>query len=509
MLKDTPLFEGFKVDILDLNTKKSELFGEVQHLLKNYPEILTHIEEDITNNSLVKKQLRIDDKNYQKDKNLDLIDLSDIPKAPVDLTLKQGRPRAICNEFLLYLLILRGCYGSITTKEIIEVIKDSRTIEHIMDYYNCKSLANNTIRENLNMITQQTIDFIIQCQLQLISDENLDDFKTVLMDSTAVAGNTSYPTDITTLNKLLVRIDKNFQNLTRFGIGFLEDNRSKEYLDIISPLVTSISLSFGNQNKKTKRKRKKNGTKLFKKSRKLINHYSEKQIELQEAWENIDLPPSKTMALDSLWYQIDHDLDMVEHALKYAALFLLEKINLPNSDKILSVSDQDVAYIQKGSQQGVIGYKPQIARSGNGFICAHITPCGNVSDSSMFTPLLDKVIKNTKIIPDLVSVDDGYTSKENLDAALKRGVQTVSFSGSKGKRITEDFWDAPANKYARNKRSAVESGMFTLKFNHNFGRLARRGIEAVNQEQSEKILAYNFMQILRVREKIKKYKLVS
>jgi len=422
--------------------------------------------------------LRIDDKNYQKDKNLDLIDLSDIPKAPVDLTLKQGRPRAICNEFLLYLLILRGCYGSITTKEIIEVIKDSRTIEHIMDYYNCKSLANNTIRENLNMITQQTIDFIIQCQLQLISDENLDDFKTVLMDSTAVAGNTSYPTDITTLNKLLVRIDKNFQNLTRFGIGFLEDNRSKEYLDIISPLVTSISLSFGNQNKKTKRKRKKNGTKLFKKSRKLINHYSEKQIELQEAWENIDLPPSKTMALDSLWYQIDHDLDMVEHVLKYAALFL-------------------------------IGYKPQIARSGNGFICAHITPCGNVSDSSMFTPLLDKVIKNTKIIPDLVSVDDGYTSKENLDAALKRGVQTVSFSGSKGKRITEDFWDAPANKYARNKRSAVESGMFTLKFNHNFGRLARRGIEAVNQEQSEKILAYNFMQILRVREKIKKYKLVS
>jgi hypothetical protein len=29
MLKDTPLFEDFKVDILDLNTKTSELFTEV------------------------------------------------------------------------------------------------------------------------------------------------------------------------------------------------------------------------------------------------------------------------------------------------------------------------------------------------------------------------------------------------------------------------------------------------------------------------------------------------
>ena len=96
-----------------------------------------------------------------------------------------------------------------------------------------------------------------------------------------------------------------------------------------------------------------------------------------------------------------------------------------------------------------------------------------------------------------------------MNNALALGVSAVSFSGSKGKKITAAFWDTTVLRYARNKRSTVESGMFTLKFNHNFGRLARRKITAVRQEQTEKILAYNFMHILRIREKIKKSKSIA
>ena len=45
--------------------------------------------------------------------------------------------------------------------------------------------------------------------------------------------------------------------------------------------------------------------------------------------------------------------------------------------------------------------------------------------------------------------------------------------------------------------------MFTLKTGHNFGRFARRGIDAVNAEGFEKVIAYNFMQIIRVKERLK------
>ncbi|PJH74576.1 MAG: ISNCY family transposase, partial [Anaerolineae bacterium CG_4_9_14_0_8_um_filter_58_9] len=40
---------------------------------------------------------------------------------------------------------------------------------------------------------------------------------------------------------------------------------------------------------------------------------------------------------------------------------------VPMADKKLSVSDPDVGFIAKGQRVPVIGYKPQLARSGEGF----------------------------------------------------------------------------------------------------------------------------------------------
>jgi hypothetical protein len=509
MIKFTPRFDGFKSAFLDFDTKKAQIFKEVLNLSKKFPEISENIEFDLNEYALNQKQMRIANKEYELRNQPDIMDLSDLQSEVAELKLNDGRPRAIPNEFLLYLLVLRGCYGSISNQEVTELINDSKTIESIMEYYNCRTFAPNTMRENLNHISASTRNMIFECQIQLIQDELLDDFTEVLIDSTAVSGNSEYPTDITILNKLLNRINKNLDKLEFFGVNGSKQKNTEDLLKEIDSLVTSISLSLGNNNKKVKQKRKKNAKKLFHKARKLIDILLEQQLSLQTSWEDINLPPDKAFALDKLWGLIEQDLEDIEGVFYYSALLLLKKKNIPSGTKMLSISDPDVGYIQKGGRIPVIGYKPQIARSGNGFICGYITPVGNASDSSMFMPILQQVIENTLVIPSIVSVDDGYSSQENLAAALDMGIPTMSFSGSKGKKLTEDNWDTTTNKYARNKRSAVESIMFTLKFNHNFGQLARRGIDSVHAEQLEKVIAYNFMHILRAREKSKVYKLAS
>lgn len=509
MFDNTPFLEGFKLDIFDLGTKKAQLFKEVLILSEKFPEIIEKIQLELDAYGLQKKQIRIANKKHGNDNQPDLIDLSDIKSEIVELELNDGRPRAIPNEFLLYLLVLRGCYGSISNQDVSELIKDSETIKYIIEYYGCNDLKINTMRENLNIISPVVSPLILKCQVQMILDELLDDFSEILIDSTAVSGNTAYPTDITVLNKLLVRIDKCFSKLDVFGVEGFKEGNIEQLLKDINSLVTSISLSFGNNTKKVKQKRKKDAKKLFKKARKLIDYFLEQQSKLQFNWENVNLPPDKTFALDKLWGKIEQDLEDVEHVFVYAALLLLKRKNIPNGLKLLSIADPDVGYIQKGGRVPVIGYKPQIALSGNGFICGYITPVGNASDTSQLIPVLKQVIENTMRIPSLVSVDDGYTSEDNLNDALELGIPTVSFSGSKGKRITEDFWDTTINKYARNKRSAVESVMFTLKDGHNFGQLARRGIEAVHAEELEKIIAYNFRQILRVKARFNSLKLAS
>lgn len=80
----------------------------------------------------------------------------------------------------------------------------------------------------------------------------------------------------------------------------------------------------------------------------------------------------------------------------------------------------------------------------------------------------------------------------------------MSVSGAKGRKITSDEeWESDLFSEARNNRSSVESLMFTIKHNHNFGKVMRRGIVPVRAELLEKVLAYNFCRIIERRKRKK------
>jgi hypothetical protein len=234
----------------------------------------------------------------------------------------------------------------------------------------------------------------------------------------------------------------------------------------------------------------------------IISFLKEQQW-LTPYWEAANISPDKGIALDAIWYKIDEDLHNAMYVLYYADLSINKGIKLPSREKVLSISDTDAAYIAKGQRIPVIGYKPQIARSQNGFICGYLTPEGNAADSEMLIPTVDNVISITGIIPSIVSTDDGYASQSNIKI-LKEIYQIpiVSINGSKGKKLTLEDWDTTAYINARKQRSAAESGMFTLKYNHCFGQLKRRKIQAVHAEQLEKIIAYNFVHMNRKKKEL-------
>ena len=170
------------------------------------------------------------------------------------------------------------------------------------------------------------------------------------------------------------------------------------------------------------------------------------------------------------------------------------------AEKKLSVSDPDVGFIAKGQRVPVIGYKPQVARSGAGFITGLLLPKGNAADSNKLVPMVDDVVRRTTVVPKVLSVDDGYASAANLAAMKARGIEVISINGSKGRALTAPAdWDSDEYALARDQRSAVESLMFTLKQGFDFGEVARRGLAAVYGELLEKALAYNLCHLARMR----------
>ena len=199
--------------------------------------------------------------------------------------------------------------------------------------------------------------------------------------------------------------------------------------------------------------------------------------------------------------QIREDIADACRVIRYAGDRIFEGEIKSSREKVLSLSDKTAAYIKKGGREAVIGYKPQIGKSKNGFITGLIVREGNPSDSTQLLPLFNDAAERTGVIPSVISGDDGYASKNGRDALLEEEeVKVVSISGSKGKRlIGEDDWEDEIYLEVRRNRSSIESLIFVLKYCFEFGRLSRRGLEAVRAELMEKSLAFNSCRIIYLR----------
>ena len=199
----------------------------------------------------------------------------------------------------------------------------------------------------------------------------------------------------------------------------------------------------------------------------------------------------------------EYDLAALEQAANVCERRIMEQEKVPMAEKIVSLSDADASFIVKGGWNTVVGYRPQLARSGSGFVTALVLPRGNAADSRHLVAMVKEQIANTGVIPAMTSADDGYSSQEGREEVLGLGVKVVSISGAKGKKLIESQqWKSRPYRQARAERSAIESLVFTLKEGFEFGEMARRTQENVLAEMLEKVLAYNIFQIIRLRKKL-------
>jgi hypothetical protein len=200
-----------------------------------------------------------------------------------------------------------------------------------------------------------------------------------------------------------------------------------------------------------------------------------------------DLPPSRRLMAEEALCLIAADLAAVEQAAHVCERRVMEEEKVPMVEKIISLSDSDASFIVKGGWNTVVGYRPQLARSGSGFVSALVLPRSNAADSRHLVAIVKEQITNTGVIPAMTSADDGYSSQDGLEEVLHLGIKVVSISGAKGKKLIEaPQWKSQPYQQARAERSAIESLVFTLKEGFEFGEMVRRTHENVLAETLEK-----------------------
>lgn len=511
-MKDMLNFGIFNMISTPSDTELVDFIEEVLKTGEKYPEIYKRIEEDQRQLGLAKKKLRIADNRYEKDQSFDLSGFSDFLMHMVsdyDLNLYDGRPR-IRPELVLLFMELRGYWGSISDRQAYERINDSMTLYILFSNLGLKLPGATTILENINCVTNETREYILRCQLERIREEQWDDFKYVIVDSTAVEANSSWPTDAGIILKLLKRCVKEFKKLDEYGIHKFSDWYTPCWLETLQSLYFKINTA----KSASKCAKKKRLRKLYNDYLKICHRmyeYLTREFHVREI-EVMDkkAKPSVYLVLRRLWLHLEEDILALCPILYYTEERVFNDVQMPSTEKILSVSDVTAAFIKKGQRNPVIGYKPELCKSGSGFISASIIKQGNISDSEHLFPLVQSHTENTGVVPEFIVGDDGFSSKKGVRMCHDFGVPDVCLSGGTARLIIPDeLWQSAAYQLGRRQRSAVESMIFTLKYVFSFGELRRRGLENVKAEMLEKVIAYNFCRIIQLREAPKALKKAS
>jgi len=488
------------------DTNFRDLVAETLMLIKYSPDILDSIEADQDAHALQKKELRLADQKFYAEQTAPLPDLCPELRDTVGPSgLDIGRPR-LPAECLLVFLMIRGYLGSVSDQKAYVFLRESMTLHDFLHNRGLRLPGKSTLVENLNLVSEKTLEKIHRAQLAMAGEEKLDDFKELTIDSTSVWANSAWPTDGKMILGLEERVFRLGKNLKKYGLPGFRSGHLPRWFKEMDKIEFRICLNAGKAH--SKRKMKKGYRSLLDKAKKAHRALQIEWARCEDALTLSDYAPGQRVHLKLICEQIRGDLADAERVIDYCGERVFENKSRPSKEKVLSLSDGTAGFIKKGGREPVIGYKPQLVRSRNGFVAGLRVPIGNAADSAEFVPAVEMAMERTGVVADLVSGDDGYATSKGRDSLIGMGVKAVSISGSKGKKQTgEADWESELHKEARTNRSAVESLMFTLKYSHGFGRVERRGIEGVRQELWEKVLAYNTCRMIQMRKRREKEKL--
>ena len=466
-----------------------------------HPEIEAMILADQRTAALAGKHERARRENDQllEGMSFEWFEESDLTGCSLELGV--GRPRM--NPVVVFvLLMLRGRIGGPCSKAAKDLLRESRSLEAALHPWIDALPAPTTILENLNLLEDKTVDKIHLLQLEEAKEQGLDDFSRIAIDSTAVKASSCWPTDSKTIRDLCRRFLSVEGKLETFGLKRSSSVKCESWLKELDRLHKAISMSGSGQ--AAGKKRRSHYQDFFLVACKLIGRLLQRYQDMLQWLESAEFTPLRREKAGAFVGLLAEDVLDAAKTLHQSIDRIEEGRMAKARERVLGVADRAASIIAKGGREPVMGYKPQLARSEGGFITGIIVESGNPADSANLVPMIQETIRTTGVVPAQVSADDGYASSAGLEAGRELGVEQISISGAKGRRLLDQEWDLPSIQELRSWRSSVESVMFVLKHSYRFGQLGRTGLEAVRRELTEKVLAYNLDRLILLRKRNQK-----
>ncbi|HBX51117.1 MAG TPA: ISNCY family transposase [Bacteroidales bacterium] len=164
---------------------------------------------------------------------------------------------------------------------------------------------------------------------------------------------------------------------------------------------------------------------------------------------------------------------------------------VPNDEKIFSIYELHTDIIVKGQRDVLFGHKINIAGGRSNLILDCDILRGNPSDTSLYQPMMDRIIEIYNVIPRDSVTDGGFASKENIDYSVRTGIVNTVFNKIKGS-MQNVFSSKNMATRLKKWRSGIEAVISNVKRGFDLHVCNWKGWEHFNSKILWSVLAYNF-----------------
>jgi len=363
-------------------------------------------------------------------------------------------------------------------------LEDSRICEQFVKIDRQRPFSFQVLQKYISKISKKQLERLLYELNKIAINEGLEDVSKICMDTTVVETNVHYPTNnslvwdcIHESHRLLQHLQEEVNTLS---VRDYTKNAKKTYY-LINNTRSSGKKSADN-NKKVEDKR----TKLFVKQ---LVTFTKSINQVANIVKKKDIYSTGITAM-AILAELEKLLPLMQQVYDFTNRHEIRKERVDNEDKIFSIYELHTDIIVKGSRETKFGHKVNFANGKSNLILAVETLKGNPADSSLFRPMVDKVINIYGIVPRDSATDGGFASLENLQSAKSKGIVNIVFN-----KIVDSLHNVctSLNMETRLKkwRSAIEAIISNIKRGFNLHRCNWKGEAHFEQKVLWSTIAYN------------------
>jgi IS5 family transposase len=430
------LFSDLTIKFEQPNWSRNPEFGLMDTILEQHPELLDIIVDDVI-----------------KGEKRNIFGRGDVP------SVEQIMRAAIYKEI-----------RSLSYRELEYHQTDSRICALFLKIDELRPYSFQVYHKYISKISEESLQQLLVELNKIAINEGIEDLDKIRQDSTVVETDIHHPTN----NSLVWDCIKTSHKLLAELAEELGEVNYRNYMKSAKRTYYKINVTKGKEKKKQ----------LFK----------NQLIIFTKTINNLSNAVKKKSAYSIKAYVIIHEMEslipMCEKVYSQTERFQINGETVPNSEKVFSIYEPHTDIIVKGSREVKFGHKIDFSGGKSNLILDCNIPKGNVSDTKLYQPAIERIESNYGKIPKSSVNDGGYASLANREFAKEKGIKNIVFNKIVGnlKNITSSL-----NMETRLKkwRSGMEAVISNFKRGFNMRRINWSGFKHFKSKILWAVIAYN------------------